>query len=211
VKPLRFTLIGDGPSDKALVPAIDWILVQNPQLTARGYTLQFTARRDLGALDLQSNVRKAVETFRCDAVFVHRDAEGAAPEHRVEEIRRAVTEVTDVPFIPVVPVHMTEAWLLLDEPAIRRAVDNPSGRARLNLPRAAAIERLADPKSLLNERMLIASEATGRRRKKISRPTELAQRRLRVAQLVEDYARLRVLPAFLRLERDTSDMLQSLL
>jgi hypothetical protein len=59
---------------------------------------------------------------------------------------------------------MTEAWLLLDEQAIRQVAGNPNGRANLGLPTFREIERVADPKARLRECLLAASDATGRRR-----------------------------------------------
>jgi hypothetical protein len=41
---------------------------------------------------------------------------------------------TPVRHIPVVPVRMTEAWLLADEFAIRSAPGNPNGTQSLDLP-----------------------------------------------------------------------------
>ncbi len=58
---------------------------------------------------------------------------------------------------------MTEAWLLADEAAIRRAAGSPSGRVDLGLPTFAELERLADPKQRLHEALKVASGYTGRR------------------------------------------------
>jgi hypothetical protein len=92
---------------------------------------------------------------------------------------------------------MTEAWLLLDETAIRRAAGNPRGQIALNLPNGAAVERLADPKEALSEALRSASELTGRRLKML----RVAERRHRVAELM-DWQLLQTLPAFQLLERE---------
>ena len=56
-------------------------------------------------------------------VFIHRDSDGPDREGREREIRRGVEESGfPHPFIPVIPVQETEAWLLLDEQAIRDVV-----------------------------------------------------------------------------------------
>jgi hypothetical protein len=44
---------------------------------------------------------------------------------------------------------MTEAWLLIDEKAIREAAGNPKGRQPLNLPKPSKTEELSDPKETL--------------------------------------------------------------
>jgi hypothetical protein len=153
---------------------------------------------------LAARLALAVERYPCHAILVHRDAEGASREERVEEIRAASEALRDraLPHVPVVPVRMTEAWLLVDEDAIRRASDNPGGRIRLELPALGSLERLADAKDCLNSSIVEASETSGRRRKKISRPTELSWRRVRVAELIGDYSVLRALVAFRHLEDD---------
>jgi hypothetical protein len=100
---------------------------------------------------------------------------------------------------------MSEAWLLVDERAIREAAGRPSGTKSLDLPRVRDLERIADPKALLREMILQASEATGRRRDRLKR--DLPARVHRVADLIEDYSPLRQLPGFQRFERDLASAL----
>ena len=42
----------------------------------------------------------------------------------------------------VVPIRMTESWLLISEPAIRRAASNPRGREVIHLPRLQKMEEV---------------------------------------------------------------------
>ena len=70
--------------------------------------------------------------------------------------------------VPVVPVRMTEAWLLVDEPAIRRVAGNPNGRCALDLPQVSKVETIADPKKLLKQVLATASELSGRRLKRFN-------------------------------------------
>lgn len=105
-----------------------------------------------------------------DVVFVHRDAEGQDPELRRSEIAAgAATVGIRCPVVPVVPIRMTEAWLLLDESAIRRVAGKPLGRVALDLPTAREVERRAHPKELLADVLLRASETAGRRRQQFAR------------------------------------------
>lgn len=56
----------------------------------------------------------ATELGPLDALFVHRDAEAQTPDLRYLEIRTACEEGgVACPTVPVVPIRMTEAWLLL--------------------------------------------------------------------------------------------------
>lgn len=101
-----------------------------------------------------------------DIVFLHRDADRDGRAARVAEIAAAVAEVMpDSAHVPVVPIRMTEAWLLLDEQQIREVAGNPNGKVGLNLPSSRNVERIADPKAHLQEALVTAAELTGRRRK----------------------------------------------
>lgn len=105
-----------------------------------------------------------------DLLIIHRDADSAGSSARREEIELAVTELnTNCDWLPVIPVRMTEAWLLLDEEAIRRTAGNPRGTMSLSLPAAHEVERRADPKAILREALVTASGSTGRRRSSVAR------------------------------------------
>jgi len=108
-------------------------------------------------------LRTALELYPCDVLFVHRDAEAQPSDLRREEIANALRG-TSVRHIPVVPVRMTEAWLLADEKAIRSAASNPNGRENLNLPDIRRLEDLPNPKRVLHDALTIASGLSARRR-----------------------------------------------
>jgi hypothetical protein len=96
---------------------------------------------------------------------IHRDTDRSTREERISEIRTAVEKVMPgVPWVPVIPVRMTEAWLVLDERLIREVAGNPNGRVPFQMPNARGAERVADPKALLKELLVTASELTGRKR-----------------------------------------------
>lgn len=99
-----------------------------------------------------------------DLIVLHRDGdrEGRAP--RLAEISSAAGEVMpDVPHVPVIPIRMTEAWLLLDETEIRRVAGAPSGKTPLNLPKPSKVESIPDPKTFLKETLARASGLSGRK------------------------------------------------
>ena len=99
-----------------------------------------------------------------DLLVVHRDADRDGRLHRLDEITKAVTQVMpSVAYVPVIPIRMTEAWLLLDEKSIRLVAGNPNGRKTLNLPAASRAESVPDPKELLRTALVRASELSGRR------------------------------------------------
>lgn len=105
-----------------------------------------------------------------DVLFIHRDADSAVADSRYREITEAVQRSGyDGPWVGIVPVRMTEAWLLLDEAAIRNAAGNPNGRMRLGLPSPVEAERMADPKSALRSAIIAGAEVQGRRRRALTK------------------------------------------
>ncbi|GGM61839.1 hypothetical protein GCM10011608_53720 [Micromonospora sonchi] len=122
--------------------------------------------------DVASRVRAGLKLVDgpVDVIVVHRDADNAGQDARRQEIESAVRSLrTAADLVPVIPIRMTEAWLLLDEAAIRHVAGKPGGRARLKLPKAHEVESRANPKGILRDCLLAASEASGRRRAAMDR------------------------------------------
>lgn len=191
-------------SDRSLRAVLAWVLSDLPILGGRGFVIQVASPR----ANLRERLEVAVRRYPCDVLFVHRDAEREPKEKRLEEIRDAAAAVGVPAFVPVVPVRMTEAWLLIDEKAIRRAAGNPHGQAPLPLPKAAKLESVADPKDALRTCLIQASEKTGRRLRQFER--DLPECVQRVAELIPDFSPLRQLPAFQGFEQEARRVLTGL-
>ena len=198
---LRYTLLADGPSDRALLPLLTWTL--RTQGVARAIASDFADLRRLRQRPrgLVMRIAAALLLYPCDLLFIHRDAEREPYATRHSEITQAVGELVqrkqELPAtVCVVPVRMHEAWLLFDEAAIRAAAGNPNGRQALQLPRIADIEGMPDPKDVLHQLTRTASGLRGRRLAALDVPT------WRVAELIDDFAPLRALPAFAAFERE---------
>jgi hypothetical protein len=183
---LSYTLITDGPFDAALRPIRT--LIHPP----RG---------------LEEKLLIAIDYYPCDILFIHRDAERQTRADRVREIQHALSIVSKhldpPPHVCVVPVRMTEAWLLCDEQAIRTAAGNSRGCRSLNLPPLHSLEKLPNPKSVLYETIRAASELRGRRLSRLP----AAEYAVRVAELIEDFSPLRHLSAFRQLEEEVIQMI----
>jgi hypothetical protein len=118
-----------------------------------------------------------------DLVAIHRDADREPPEVRIAEIHAAMAAWhAELPCVPVIPVTMLEAWLLLDERAIRQVAENPNGRVPLELPKPKKVESIADPKQRLKDTLALASELTGRRLQKFQ--TRFPQNRARLLEML---------------------------
>lgn len=136
-----------------------------------------------------------------DYLFVHRDAEGQEVIRRQHEVRDGVERGGfSGPVVPVIPIRMTEAWLLLDESAIRRVAGRPSGREPLDLPLPQAVEAVPDPKRMLKDALVKAANVSGRRLKTFRRRFPALRRQL-LAELDID-GPVRGLTAWQQLERD---------
>ena len=197
---LRYTLVADGSSDRSLVPILTWLLRGSCGLQPIQGEFSDLRRLPNPPRSLAERIDRSVELFPCDLLFVHRDAERAAVEHRAAEIGRAVrkTKVATGPVVCVVPVRMQEAWLLIDEAALRHAAGNPNGREPLNLPSVETLEALPDLKQILHDLLRQASGLRGRRLRSFSE--RLSGHR--VAELIEDFDPLYRLTAFQRLAAD---------
>jgi hypothetical protein len=206
MKEIRYTLITDGSSDKALIPILTWLLKD----VGIDYPIQ-AEWADLGRLrkppkTLDEKISKSIELYESNILFIHRDAENQPPTNRKTEIRdaeRLVKKSTVVPpIICVIPIRMTESWLLFDENAIRQAAGNPQGKQELNLPRISEVERIPDPKALLKNILSIAG-ANSKRRRDDNIPIA------RLADLIEDFKPLKDLTAFQELEKELRNILSS--
>jgi hypothetical protein len=147
----------------------------------------------------------AVSVYECDILFVHRDAESLGLDLRLSEIRNTLIDLNK-PIVPVVPIRMTEAWLLIDELAIRAAASNENGTIPLRLPQPSRLESLLDPKAVLFESLRFASELPPGRLKKFKPEA----RRHRVSELIANYSALRGLSAFRQFEEELTTCVQSL-
>lgn len=205
---LRYSLLSDGSSDRALLHVLRYLLLANGVvLPIHSQWVDFRQfPKPPGRLP--DRIRLALDWFPCDLLFVHRDAESASLAERRREIEMAVATVsvdasTAPPAICVVPVRMTEAWFLFSESALREAAGNPNGRLPLALPFLEQVESIPDPKRLLHEALREASGLQRRRRRAFSVDAALH----RLAEIVDDYGPLRALPAFRSLEADLQDLI----
>lgn len=189
---LTYTLLGDGSSDRLLDYPIRWVLADLRVGVELGQWADLR-RVSPRPQSLADRARAALELYPAELLVVHRDAESACHADRVAEIAASMSDVRGR-HVAVVPVRMTEAWLLHDVAAIRRASGNPNGSVALTLPTPTNVEAAHDPKQMLKDALVTASELTGRRRRR--REAEFPRMRARTAELIADYSALRTTLAF---------------
>lgn len=211
MRELRFTLLCDGTSDKALIPIISWLLRDLlPDVSLQSHYADFGFLKNpppSSALD--QRMVKAVTLYPCDILFVHRDAEKEAFQSRKDEILKFFQKIKK-PFseklVPLVPIRMMETWLLIDEKALKMAAGNRNYAQKIDLPRSKNLEALSDPKDYLHSLLKEVSGLKGRKLQnlKVSQTVHL------IADSIEDYSQLRLLTAFQQLEKDVKAVLTEL-
>jgi hypothetical protein len=198
---MRVTLVSEGTSDQALLPIIDWTLREAGLKSDLELTWADLRGLPSRPISLAERIKAAYELFPCDLLIIHRDADGSDRQARVNEIAEAMGPLLLTNrHVCLIPVRMSEAWLLFDERAIRLAAGNPYSSCTLYLPKLNQLERLADPKQTLFEQLRIASELSGRRLRKFDRNRARAQ----VVEYIDDFSPLRRLSAFQAFEQDIS-------
>ncbi len=202
---IRYSLLADGRSDERLFAILDWLFHQLlPEVVTESIWIGTPHRR---RVTLAGRIANALDSYPSDVLFVHRDAENATRQDRLDEIANAhasAPNTSDQAIIPVIPIRMTEAWLLIDMTAIRKAAGNPNGGTELNLPRLRELENLRDPYSVLSDLINNASELRGRRLKRFNSDHAC----LLVANYITDFSPLRELSAFQALENDLKVLIE---
>ncbi len=199
--------IAEGSSDHPLADLVESLFL------TQGVSLRLTkpdfAALDKVAKDVRSRVAAGLKLIGgpVDLIVVHRDADNAGHQARRQEISDAVGSVSgSAALVPVIPVRMTEAWLLLDEALIRQVAGNPRGRMGLGLPKVHEVESVADPKELLRRCLLTAADETGRRRDSVQK--RFFQHRRQLLERLETSGSLTKLPSWNRLVDDVAGVIK---
>ncbi|WP_283138084.1 DUF4276 family protein [Rhizohabitans arisaemae] len=193
--------IAEGTSDMPLADIVEALFID------RGFDVRLS-KPDFSFLrkvprDVTSRVTAGLELMEetPDLVVVHRDSDNAGHGVRRTEIESAVQNIVEkTSLIPIIPVRMTEAWLLLDESAIRQVAGNPRGRQALGLPKAGEVEKIADPKTMLAECLLKAGDLTGRRRDRADK--RFPQHRRQLLERLDPTGLVTTLPSWRRMIDD---------
>ena len=208
---IECTFLSDGSFDAALIPILQWVMEEQLGIGSTRFAWADLQRLPHPPRLLVERMVAAVTLYPCQILFVHRDAENQPAVKRYEEVQGAMESVRQkghkLPHVCVVPVRMSEAWLLLDEQSIRLAAGNPGGTMSLEMPAYDRIEAMADPKVVLHSLLRTASGLRHRRLKHF-RPHREARL---IPQYMADFSCLRVLSAFVKLEEDVRQVANSFL
>ena len=149
-------------------------------------------------------------------LLVHADADArtfkTAWSERIEpglfEIREAHKRGTPVcdRIVPVIPIRMTESWMLADPDALVAVIGTSVSPRELSLPnKPSQVETIAHPKTKLQEVLNVAVGGSSRRRRarEIGRIYEPLARGI-------DIERLARVPAFRKFQKDLTQALREL-
>ncbi len=212
---LGLALVAEGPTDYRFLSPVLYRLTEDLCLSFGATTIEVGPVTALepdprtGA----DRTTQIVEAARAAAgsyhlLFMHTDGDGdheAALRERFEPWCRGLESLDrmDERSVAVVPVREMEAWALCDGDALRGAFGSTLNDERLGLPpRPAEVERARDPKRLLQsayERVF----RPRRPRRSVAATLEAIAERVRLE-------RLRLVPAFARLEADLRSALEEL-
>jgi len=201
---ISFALLREGSSDNGLVEHIRTLILKAGADAALG------THREYSGTVLEKLEQTLAEDPPVDLVFVHRDSDSRDSTPRFAEIETAAGSVgTPERVIPIVPIQEMEAWLLVDEAQIRSVVGRPNGTVSLGLPALRRIETTARPKEILRAACLAASEASGNRRRRISRSFEAHRKTL--LERIDPLGPVSTLPSWQRFVADTTRGTQAVL
>jgi hypothetical protein len=200
---IRFTLIGDGSSDKALIYIIKW-LVDDLYPTMPSY-VTYADFRGLPKPPLKKNVGAQISTakeyYPYDILVYHRDAESndlQIIDVRKSEVFKEVDEEEKNTIVCVVPIKMMESWLLINKEALKKAAGNRNYKGNLSMPSINKIEAIPQPKELLHHLLITASGLKGRNLNKFNQHQAVHW----LAEYIDDFSMLRELQAFRIFEHD---------
>lgn len=199
--PVSSILVADGSSDRMLIPVIQNALKElYPAMAFSDVVFSSPKGHTLG-----ERIAKTIEQYSCDLLFIHRDAEKQPAIKRLEEIELSLDAELRQKAVAIVPVRMTEAWLLCDEDAIRSAVGNTNGASELALPVIGKIES-CEAKNVLDAALTAAVDHNARRRRKFY-PQDY---RYRVAELCTSRDKLLRLGSYKSFEDRLKSVLNTL-
>ena len=201
---ISYLFLSEGTSDQSIIPLINKIILNNYNVTINTIIPNFNSVRPRpSGLTLKIKaVQKLYESI--DFLVIHRDADSVGRDHRMNEIKSAIASVSpSFDFVAMIPVRMTEAWLLVDQAAIIHAMERPTYNKKIIFPPIKKIEKLAYPKNLLLQIVQEIADLPKRRKNELNFP----RIRKNIGEHISNYTILKILPAFALFEADLLSVL----
>jgi Domain of unknown function (DUF4276) len=205
-----FVLISEGPSDEGMLSHLENLCIEAGVDEVTGIPLDFRRLPNPIGRTVEEKPRVTlILEPGANLILIHRDADSRNAEPRYQEISTAVAQCKlTKQWAAIVPVQETEAWLLLDEAAIRSVVGKPNGRNALHLPTSHNVENVAQPKERLQRALTDAAQVTGRRLQQLNRDFSTHRRTLLLKLPI--YGPIREVPSWRRMRDDIHSALHLL-
>lgn len=199
---VKFLLVCEGSSDRGLIPHLEGLCVRAGAAVAMGDAPDLGLLPDPPGKAIEKQARAALALAGdVNLLFAHQDSDGRDPQEVRDRILRSLAGVVSCPrHVCVVPVQELEAWLLLDEGAIRAIAGSPRGTEDLNLPSLRRVEKTPRPKERLKVALSLASGKHGSRHHEATRA--FSEHRAMLLQRLDMDGPIRQLPAWQKLVAD---------
>ncbi|MCB0107869.1 MAG: DUF4276 family protein, partial [Caldilineaceae bacterium] len=147
---IHFVLISEGSSDDGLIPHLETLCIKCGATEVTGIAPDLRRLPQHVGHSVVDKLRVVLQLEpQANLVFIHRDADSPQAQSRYDEIAEAVVACElQKQWVAIVPIQETEAWLLLDEDAIKQVAGKPGSKVNLMLPSAATIESINNPKEM---------------------------------------------------------------
>jgi hypothetical protein len=205
-----FVLIGEGHSDEGLLSHLENLCIEAGADEVTGIVPDFRRLPEAVGRTVEEKLRATlILEPGANLILIHRDADSRNAEPRYREISTAVAQCNlTKQWAAIVPIQETEAWLLLDEVAIRRIAGKPNARHALYLPTSHNVENVAQPKERLQRALTDAAQLTGRRLHQLRRDFPTHRRILLLNLSIS--GPIREVPSWRRMRDDIHSALQRL-
>lgn len=128
-----------------------------------------------------------------EILFIHADADDISPDKTIEfkfnPLRNKLNGIDvlkDFNFIEIIPVHMTESWMLADLDLFRNEIKTIKSKSQLNL--SGNPETFTDPKKRINDALNIVNSELPKKRRgdlKINDLYQIIGQKLEIRQLLK--------------------------
>lgn len=172
-------LYSEGATDNRFLPLIAQRTAENLLLGRASGVVDVLPVQVVQGIRAESRAAAILQAARHSwgyhLLLIHSDADDRSSQAALEEriqpgLELASQQPADAAlcrvFVPVIPVTMTEAWMLADGERVRELLHSALSLDALNIPTSPdEIERIADPKERLSQIARIAYAQRPRRRR----------------------------------------------
>jgi len=210
---VRYAFIREGKSDDYIKRHLTDLCIRHGAREVTDMSIDWLHQTEKTKKEMTAEIKKTLAVPSINLLFIHADADSPDSGPKSRDIADAVHQAAGAGepphYVAVIPVQEIEAWILVDEQAIRKVARNPkSSRIRLDIPSPRAVEQINDPKEKLKKALHDASELSGRRLERFKKRFNWHRRIL--LEGLDCEGPIRQVPAWKKLDNDVRLAMQSL-